>query len=131
MTMRNSLLTVLGSVMLLGAALPAHSESVLRIGLGADPDMLDPHLARTYYGRFVFASLCDRLVDVDENLKVVPGLAKDWAWSDDGKTLTLNLREGVTFHDGENFDAAAAKYTPARALTLKGQLRASAIPSVQ
>ncbi len=33
MTMRNSLLTVLGSVMLLGAALPAHSESVLRIGL--------------------------------------------------------------------------------------------------
>ena len=54
MTMRNSLLTVLGSVMLLGAALPAHSESVLRIGLGADPDMLDPHLARTYYGRFVF-----------------------------------------------------------------------------
>ena len=43
MTMRNSLLTVLGSVMLLGAALPAHSESVLRIGLGADPDMLDPH----------------------------------------------------------------------------------------
>lgn len=79
MTMRNSLLTVLGSVMLLGAALPAHSESVLRIGLGADPDMLDPHLARTYYGRFVFASLCDRLVDVDEHLKVVPGLAKSWA----------------------------------------------------
>ena len=50
MTMRNSLLTVLGSVMLLGAVMPAHSESVLRIGLGADPDMLDPHLARTYYG---------------------------------------------------------------------------------
>ena len=131
MTMRNSLLTVLGSVMLLGAALPAHSESVLRIGLGADPDMLDPHLARTYYGRFVFASLCDRLVDVDENLKVVPGLAKDWAWSDDGKTLTLNLREGVTFHDGEKFDAAAAKYNLDRALTLKGSLRKSEISSVE
>ena len=131
MTIRNSLLTVLGSVMLLGAALPAHSESVLRIGLGADPDMLDPHLARTYYGRFVFASLCDRLVDVDENLKVVPGLAKDWAWSDDGKTLTLNLREGVTFHDGEKFDAAAAKYNLDRALTLKGSLRKSEISSVE
>ena len=131
MTIRNSLLTVLGSVMLLGAALPAHSENVLRIGLGADPDMLDPHLARTYYGRFVFASLCDRLVDVDENLKVVPGLAKDWAWSDDGKTLTLNLREGVTFHDGEKFDAAAAKYNLDRALTLKGSLRKSEISSVE
>ena len=131
MTMRNSLLTVLGSVMLLGAALPAHSESVLRIGLGADPDMLDPHLARTYYGRFVFASLCDRLVDVDENLKVVPGLAKDWSWSDDGKTLTMNLREGVTFHDGEKFDAEAAKYNLDRALTLKGSLRKSEISSIE
>ncbi|WP_220423079.1 ABC transporter substrate-binding protein [Enterobacter kobei] len=131
MTMRNSLLTVLGSVMLLGAALPAHSESVLRIGLGADPDMLDPHLARTYYGRFVFASLCDRLVDVDEHLKVVPGLAKSWAWSDDGKTLTMDLREGVTFHDGEKFDAAAAKYNLDRALTLKGSLRKSEISSVE
>ena len=131
MTMRNSLLTVLGSVMLLGAAVPAHSESVLRIGLGADPDMLDPHLARTYYGRFVFASLCDRLVDVDENLKVVPGLAKDWSWSDDNKTLTMNLREGVTFHDGEKFDAKAAKYNLDRALTLKGSLRKSEISSIE
>jgi peptide/nickel transport system substrate-binding protein len=117
--------------MLLGAALPAHSENVLRIGLGADPDMLDPHLARTYYGRFVFASLCDRLVDVDEHLKVVPGLAKDWAWSEDGKTLTMNLREGVTFHDGEKFDAAAAKYNLDRALTLKGSLRKSEISSIE
>lgn len=97
MTMRNSLLTVLGSVMLLGAALPAHSESVLRIGLGADPDMLDPHLARTYYGRFVFASLCDRLVDVDEHLKVVPGLAKSsglerrWQNADYGSTRRCDL----------------------------------------
>lgn len=131
MTIRNSLLTVLGSVMLLGAALPAHSESVLRIGLGADPDMLDPHLARTYYGRFVFASLCDRLVDVDENLQVVPGLAKDWSWSDDGKTLTMNLREGVTFHDGEKFDAEAAKYSLDRALTMKGSLRKSEISSIE
>ncbi|HHG8774661.1 TPA: ABC transporter substrate-binding protein [Raoultella planticola] len=131
MTMRNSLLTVLGSVMLLGAALPAHAESVLRIGLGADPDMLDPHLARTYYGRFVFASLCDRLVDVDEHLKIVPGLATDWSWSDDGKTLTMNLREGVTFHDGEKFDAAAAKYNLERALTLKGSLRKSEISSIE
>ncbi|SCC34841.1 ABC transporter substrate-binding protein [Kosakonia oryziphila] len=131
MIVRNSLLTVLGSVMLLGAVLPAQAESVLRIGLGADPDMLDPHLARTYYGRFVFASLCDRLVDVDENLKVVPGLAKAWSWSEDGKTLTMDLRDGVTFHDGEKFDAAAAKFSLDRALTLPGSLRKSEISSVE
>ncbi|QBR52857.1 ABC transporter substrate-binding protein [Erwinia sp. QL-Z3] len=116
--------------MLLGS-LQAQAESTLRIGLGADPDMLDPHLARTYYGRFVFAAMCDRLVDVDENLKVVPGLATDWKWSEDGKTLTMNLRQGVTFQDGETFDADAVKFNIDRALTLPGSLRKSEISSIE
>ena len=38
-----------------------------------------------------------------------PGLATDWSVSDDGLTWTFELREGVTFHDGETFDAEAAK----------------------
>jgi len=129
MKVRHLLLAALGGLMLLGN-LPAHAESTLRIGLGADPDLLDPHLARTYYGRFVFAAMCDRLVEVDENLKVVPGLATDWKWSDDGKTLTMNLRQGVTFQDGEKFDADAVKFNIERALTLPGSLRRSELSSV-
>lgn len=43
----------------------------------------------------------------------------------------MDLREGVTFHDGEKFDAAAAKYNLDRALTLKGSLRKSEISSVE
>ena len=39
----------------------------------------------------------------------VPALATDWSVSDDGLTWTFNLREGVTFHDGEPFNAEAAK----------------------
>ncbi len=39
----------------------------------------------------------------------VPGLATDWSVSDDGLTWTFNLEEGVTFHDGEPFNAEAAK----------------------
>lgn len=127
---RHTLIAALGGLMLLGASAPGHAESVIRIGLGADPDMLDPHLARTYYGRFVFAALCDRLVDIDQNLKIVPGLATDWAWSDGGKTLTMNLRDGVTFHDGEKFDANAVKFNIERALTLPGSLRKSEISSI-
>lgn len=130
MKRRHLLLTAFGALMLTGS-LQAQAESTLRIGLGADPDMLDPHLARTYYGRFVFAAMCDRLVDVDENLNVVPGLATDWAWSEDGKTLTMNLRQGVTFQDGETFDAAAVKFNIDRALTLPGSLRKSEISSIE
>ena len=53
----------------------AGAETTLRIGLAEDPDILDPTLARTYVGRIVFASLCDKLFDIDEKLNVVPQLA--------------------------------------------------------
>jgi len=61
----------------------------------------------------------------------VPGLATDWAWSDEGKTLTMNLRQGVTCHDGEAFDAQAVKFNIERALTLPGSLRKSEISSIE
>ena len=53
----------------------AAAQTTLRIGLAEDPDVLDPTLARTYVGRIVFASLCDKLFDIDEKLNVVPQLA--------------------------------------------------------
>ena len=57
----------------------------LRIGLAEDPDVLDPTLARTYVGRIVFASFCDKLFDIDEKLNVVPQLALSHETSADGK----------------------------------------------
>src|SRR6516165_4539063 len=50
----------------------ASAQTTLRIGLGEDPDILDPTLARTYVGRIVFASFCDKLFDIDEKLSIVP-----------------------------------------------------------
>ena len=47
----------------------ALAQTNLRIGLAEDPDVLDPSLARTYVGRIVFASLCDKLFDIDDKLK--------------------------------------------------------------
>jgi len=114
----NALFASITGLLLLAASGASHAESVVRIGLGSDPDMLDPHTARTYYGRFVFNALCERLVDVDQKLNIVPGLATAWKYSEDGKTLTFTLREGVVFHDGETFDANAVKFNLERALTL-------------
>src|SRR5918912_2051857 len=99
------------------------SAQTLRFGLAEDPDVLDPTLARTFVGRIVFSALCDKLVDVDDKLNIVPMLATSWEWSADNKTLTLKLRSGVTFHDGEKFDAAAVKYNIERHKTMQGSNR--------
>ena len=103
-------------------ALAAQAQT-LRVGLAEDPDVLDPTLARTFVGRVVFAALCDKLLDIDEKLNIVPQLATSYEWSADSKALTMKLRQGVTFHDGEKFDAAAVKFNIERHKTMAGSNR--------
>ena len=95
----------------------AAAQSNLRIGLAEDPDVLDPTLARTYVGRIVFSSICDKLFDINERLEVVPQLATGFRW-ENPTTLIVTLREGVRFHDGEVMDAEAVRYSLNRHLTL-------------
>ena len=106
----------------LATALTAQAQT-LRVGLAEDPDVLDPTLARSFVGRVVFASLCDKLFNIDEKLNIVPQLATGYQWSPDNKALTLKLRQGVTFHDGEKFDAAAVKFNIERHKTMAGSNR--------
>jgi peptide/nickel transport system substrate-binding protein len=112
------------------AATGALAQSHLRIGLGDDPDGLDPSLSRFYTTRIVFAALCDKLFDIDEKSSIVPQLATGHETSADGKTVTIKLRPGVKFHDGEPFDAAAAKYSLERHLTMKGSFRKPELSSI-
>ena len=120
MTMLHRFLRILPLCLLLPAAVQAQT---LRVGLAEDPDVLDPSLARSFVGRIVFAALCDKLVDIDDKLNIVPQLATAWEWSADGKALTMKLRPGVVFHDGEKFDAAALKYNIERHKTMPGSNR--------
>jgi len=112
-------ISVLGVLLL---SLSANAQT-LRIGLAEDPDVLDPTRARTFVGRIVFAGLCDKLFDLDEKLNIVPQLATSYKWSADNKSLEIKLRQGVTFHDGEKFDAAAVKYNLERHKNMKGSSR--------
>jgi peptide/nickel transport system substrate-binding protein len=101
----------------------ATSAQTLRVGLAEDPDVLDPTLARSFVGRIVFAGLCDKLFDIDEKLQIVPQLATAYEWSADSKALTLKIRPGVTFHDGEKLDAAAVKFNIERHKNMAGSNR--------
>ncbi len=101
----------------------AFAQTTLRIGLAEDPDILDPTMARTYVGRIVFASFCDKLFDIDEKLNIVPQLALSYSTSDDGKEVAIKLRPNVKFQDGEPFDAEAAKFSLERHLTFPGSFR--------
>src|SRR5271166_5306193 len=106
------------------------AQTTLRIGIAQDPDILDPSIGRTYVGRIVFSAFCDKLFDIDERLNIVPQLALSYENSGDGKEMTIKLRPGVKFHDGEALDAEAAKFSIERHMTLPTSFRKSELASV-
>ena len=123
-------LATTAAALILSLGSSAFAQSTLRIGLAEDPDVLDPTMGRTYVGRIVFSAFCDKLFDIDEKLNIVPQLALSHETSADGKEVTIKLRPGVKFHDGETFDAEAAKYSIDRHLTLPGSFRKPELASV-
>src|SRR3977135_2728691 len=116
-------LAITAASLLLSLTAAAWAQTTLRIGLAEDPDILDPTMGRTYVGRIGFAAFCAKLFDIDEKLNIVPQLALSHETSTDGKEMTIKLRPGVKFHDGEPFDAEAAKFSLERHLTLPTSFR--------
>ena len=127
--MKTLRLAVMAASVLLTCA-GAQAQTTLRIGIAEDPDILDPTMGRTYVGRIVFAAFCDKLFDIDDKLNIVPQLALSHETSADGKEMTIKLRPGVKFHDGEAFDAEAAKYSLDRHLTFPGSFRKPELAAV-
>jgi peptide/nickel transport system substrate-binding protein len=115
------------------AAGPAVKEGgTLVIGMTAgEPDVLDPSLARTFSGREVFTTFCEKLYDLNGKAQIVPQLAAALpAISKDKLTVTIPLRKGIKFNDGTPFNAAAVVKTLQRDQTLKGSTRASEISPI-
>ena len=89
---------------------------VLRVALHEDPPKLDPHLSTAFVERHVFQNLFDKLVDLNQDLEIVPMLATSWQITDGGRTYTFKLRPNVIFHDGTPFNAEAVKFNFERML---------------
>lgn len=119
-----SIASIAALVALALAAPAAPSQAAqLRVGIQDDPDALDPATSGTYTARFVFAALCDKLVDIGPDLAIVPQLATSWEWAPDNQSITMRLRQGVKFQDGTPFDAEAVKFNLNRMQTMKDSRR--------
>lgn len=94
--------------------------SSLTVAYSIGPITFNPHVAQPgpQYGHL--EAVYDTFVRIGPDGELEPGLATEWEFADDGLALTMTLRSGVVFHDGEVFDADAAKANIEQASSLDG-----------
>lgn len=95
----------------------AQSGGRVVYGYGAEAVNLDPGDAIDRPSFDVSQNIYDGLVELDQQGAIQPALATEWTISDDNLTWTFTLREGVTFHDGTEFNAEAVKINLDRILS--------------
>ncbi len=95
----------------LGSAVSAARPDTIVIGSGAEAVGLDPRLETDVPSFERINVIFEALVTFNTEMELVPRLATEWGFSDDGMTLTFWLRDDVLWHDGEPFTAEDVKYT--------------------
>lgn len=115
--MRNAALAAL-AIALAASPLPAAAQGTLVYADAGEPSTIDPAKANVNWEFTVTRNVYDRLVDFDlaDPATLLPALATEW--TQDGKTWTFTLRDGVTFHDGTPFTADDVKATLDRMLRI-------------
>lgn len=91
---------------------------------------MDPHLSTTAANDIHMFLVYDRLIFFNAEAELEPMLATDWAFSSDGLTLTMGLRDDVLFSDGATFDADTVVANIERAKTLEGGTQASLLGGI-
>lgn len=103
------------------AALPAQAglAAQITIGLAAAPTSADPHFHVLAANNMLSGHVFSSLLRADNNLRLQPDLAESWAL-EGGNTWRMQLRSGVTFHDGSPFTARDVVYSLCRVLHPSG-----------
>lgn len=78
-------------------------KKVFNLNLDQNVTSLDPAFARNQNAIWMINQIFNGLVQVDQELNIVPCIAKSWQVSDDNLTYTFNLRDDVYFHDDPLF----------------------------
>ncbi|MFC4902563.1 ABC transporter substrate-binding protein [Kocuria oceani] len=91
-----------------GEAAAGDVDGTFVFAASSDPKSLDPAFAQDGESFRVSRQIFEGLVGVQEgSAEPEPLLAESWEQSEDGRTYTFQLKDGVTFHDGTTFDAEA------------------------
>src|SRR5580704_1031959 len=110
-----SALALLGAVLL--AACPVYGAQRMIVGTQLEPPVLDPTTnPAAAISEVLYGNVYEGLVQFAADGSAQPRLALSWEISSDGLTYVFHLKSGVRFHDGSEFDAAAAKYSLERIL---------------
>jgi peptide/nickel transport system substrate-binding protein len=83
---------------------PAALADDLKIAVGADVTSIDPHFFNLFPNNNIAEHIFDKLVQMDPDSKMIPGLATSWKALDE-TTWEFKLRKGVRFHDGSELTA--------------------------
>jgi peptide/nickel transport system permease protein/peptide/nickel transport system substrate-binding protein len=123
LTRRNAIALMSGAAAATTLGMPALAQGTpkrggtLRVSAFTNPSSLDPATGGAGSDHTFLYTMYDSLTEWDfETLKPKPGLAESWSFTDP-TTLVLNIRQGVTFHDGTKLDAEAVKFNLDRAKT--------------
>lgn len=90
---------------------PRAGRNQVIYGIATQPIRLNPITQPDIVSRWAIELVFDGLVDVDDHLQLVPALATSWETSSDGLSLTVHLRPGVRWHDGQPFSSADVRFT--------------------
>lgn len=82
----------------------------LIVGLDQEPPTLDPHASPSAVTYQITSSVAESLLYLDAGRQLQPWLAEEWEAGGGGTSYTFTLRQDVTFHDGEPFNAEAVKF---------------------
>ena len=116
---------VLSLVLLMPVAAAAAPAGKVVIAQGVDPTTLDMMNQQEQPASNVGAQIFDMLVERDQNLKLVPGLAVEMPKLVSPTTWEIKLRKGVKFHNGEDFNADSVKFSIERLANPANKLRGS------
>lgn len=111
-------LVAFGSLTVFQALAQTEREKTLIVTYPFEPSQIDPHAYSEAEVNILMWGVYESLYKYGSDGSLVPVLAKSYDVSEDGKTYTFALREGVKFHTGEDFNADAVKWNVERQMGL-------------